>query len=50
MFENEPSRLKVVILVVKLQQIAAISRNLVIIYRKYCNLTGYRTRYLSGDR
>ena len=26
-----------------------ISRNLVTIYRKYCNLIGYRTHYLSGD-
>ena len=27
-----------------------ISRNLLTIYRKYCNLIGYRTHYLSSDR
>ena len=25
------------------------SRNIVTIYRNYCNVIGYRTRYLSGD-
>ena len=27
-----------------------IIENLLTIYRKYCNLTGYRTHYLSRDR
>ena len=28
----------------------SIIRNLLTIYHKYCNLIGYRTHYLSGDR
>ena len=34
----------------RLNDLLHFSKDLLTIYRKYCNLIGYRTRYLSGDR